>query len=90
MKNSNKLINEILGQLYQEECLHRCLKEVIQIHPERILILHYIAMNIDHLSRTEIRERAFRYGQTIQEDELLARQIFLCLLYLADMQPETI
>ena len=84
MKNSNKLINEILGQLYQEEQLRRCLKEVIQIHPKRILILHYIAMNIEHLTKEELREKAYLYAQTIHEEDLLARQIFLCLLCLAD------
>jgi len=84
MRNDNKLINDILGQLYQEERLRRCLKEVIRIHPDRILILHYIVMNIDRLSESEIRERAYCYGQSVQEEELLARQIFLCLLCLAE------
>ena len=84
MKNSNKLINEILGQVYQEEQLRRCLREVIQIHPERIRILHYVATNIGHLTNDELREKAYLYAQTIQEEDLLARQIFLCLLNLAD------
>lgn len=83
MKNSNKLINEILGQLYQEECLRRCLKDVIPIHPERVRILHYIATNIEYLTGEELREQVYLYAQTIQEEDLLARQIFLCLLYLA-------
>jgi len=84
MKHYNRMINEILGQLYQEECLCSCLRETIKIHPERIRILHDIVMNMDCLSKVEIREQAYRYGQTIEEDELLARQIFLCLLYLAN------
>ena len=86
MQNYIKLINDILAQIYQDERLQRCLDETIEIHHERMMILHYVAMNIDCLSKTEIRERAYRYGKTIQgEDELLARQIFLCLLHLADM-----
>ena len=83
MKKYLRQINEILGQIYQEKCLQRCLKETIVIEQERIAILHDVVMNIDCLSREEIRERAYSYGQRVQEDELVARQIFLCLLYLA-------
>lgn len=82
MKYYNQMINEILGQLYQEERLYSCLKETIKIHPERIRILHHIIMNMDDLSKVEMRDMIYRYGQSIEEDELLARQIFMCLLYL--------
>ena len=85
MKNYVRLINDILGQIYQEERLQKCLEETVLIHHDRILILHYVAMNIDRLSKEEIRERAYRYGKTIKAEDLLARQIFQCLLYLADM-----
>jgi len=87
MQKRNELINDILGQLYQEERWSRCLKEVIQIQPERLWLLHNTVMNVGGLSGAEVRERAFRYGQTVKEEDLLARQIFLCLLHLADMQP---
>lgn len=85
MKSYIRLINDILGQIYQDERLQRCLEETILLHHDRILILHYVAMNIDRLSSAEIRERAYRYGRTIKSEDLLARQIFLCLLHLADM-----
>ena len=83
MKSYIRLINDILGQIYQDERLQSCLEETIHIHHDRIMILHYVAMNIDRLSDAEILERAYRYGKTIKSDELLARQIFLCLLHLA-------
>lgn len=86
MQNYIRLINDILGQIYQDERLQKCLMETIQIQRDRILILHYVVMNIDRLSQAEIKERAYRYGKTIQSgDELVARQIFLCLLHLAEM-----
>jgi len=85
MKNYGRMISDILGQIYQEECLRKCLQDTVRIHPERIRILHYVIMNIDCLSKVEIRERAFKYAQTIRGDELVARQIFLLLLRLADM-----
>ena len=85
MKNYMKLINDILVQIYQEERLRKCMVETIHIHHDRILILHYVVMNLDRLSSEEIRERAYRYGKTIKPDELLARQIFLYLLHLAEM-----
>ena len=82
MKHYNRMINEILGQLYQEERLCSCLHETIKIHPERIQILHKIVMNMDCLSKAEMKELVYCYGKSIEEDELLARQIFLCLLHL--------
>ena len=80
MKNYNRIINEILGQLYQEEKLQKCLREEIKINPERIKILHTIVMNYDRMSKVEIQEQVYSYAGSIQEEELLARQIFLCLL----------
>lgn len=85
MQNYNRFINEILAQVYQDEKLRKCFNEEVKIHPERIRNLHYILMNHDRMNRAEIRERAYRYANSIQEEELLARQIFLCLLRLADM-----
>jgi len=86
MQNYIRLINEILGQIYQDERLQEWLDETIPIHKDRIRILHYVIMNIDRLSKEEIEERAYHYGKMIEgEEELLARQIFLCLLHLAKM-----
>ena len=76
------MINEMLTQLYQDEQLRKCLREEIRINPERMKILHYIVMNYDRMSKMEIKERVYYYANSIQEDELLARQIFLCLLHL--------
>ena len=86
MKKYLRQINEILGQIYQEKSLQRCLRETIKPDPERIAILHYVVMNIDCLSKEEIREYAYCYGQTVKAGELVARQIFLCLLHLAKME----
>jgi len=84
MRNYNRMINEMLTQLYQDERLRKCLREEVKINPERIKILHYIVMNYDEMSKMEIKERVYRYANSIQEDELLARQIFLCLLRLGN------
>ena len=86
MKKYMKLINDILVQVYQEEALRRCIAETIHIHRDRIVILHQVVMNIDRLSSEEIREKAYCYGKTIKPEDLLARQIFLCLLHLAKIQ----
>ena len=84
MRNYNRLINEMLGQIYEDEKLQKCIGETIRIRPERIFILHQIIMNRDCLSKEEIQELAYRYAKTIKADELLARQIFLCLLHLVE------
>ncbi len=85
MKNSNRMINEMLGQFYQDEKLRRCLHEEIKIHPERIKKLYEIVMNYDKMDEKEIKELAYSYAESIREDELLARQIFLCLLRLSEI-----
>ena len=77
-------MNEILGQLYQERRLYQCFYEGLQIHPERIRRVHYIVMNYDRMSSEEIRKAAFDYGKMIGDEDLFARQMFLCLLRLAD------
>ena len=86
MQNYIRLINEMLGQIYQNKRLQKWLDETILIQKERIIILHYVIMNVDRLSKEEIEEQAYSFGKTIEgEEELLARQIFLCLLHLARM-----
>lgn len=83
MQDYSRLINEMLGQVYQDRRLYRCLCEEIRINPDRIKILYNIVMNYDRMSREEIREKAYRYAKLIESEDLLARQIFLCLLRLA-------
>lgn len=85
MKNGNRMINEMIGQLYQDEKLRRCLHEEIKINQKRITKLYDIVMNYDKMSGKEIKEQAYYYAESIQEEELLARQIFLCLLRLSEM-----
>lgn len=85
MLDYGHFINEMLGQVYQHEKLQQCLREEVKLHPDRIRILHQIVMNYDLMSKTEIREKAYRYAKLIEEDELVARQVFLCLLRLAEM-----
>lgn len=74
----------MLGQLYQDSYLYQCLCEEIRIKPERLFLLHQLVMNYDRMSAQEIKERVFRYGAMIEDGELFARQMFLCLLRLAD------
>lgn len=79
-----RLIGDMLGQLYQDRCLYQCLCEALNIRPERLKQLHYIVMNYDRMSPHEIREKAYKYGTMIEDEDLIARQMFLCLLRLAD------
>ena len=85
MLDYSHLINEMLGQVYQHEKLQRCLRKEVKLNPDRMKILHQVVMNYDRMSRIEIRESAYRYANLIEEDELVARQIFLCLLRLSEM-----
>ena len=85
MQNNKCFINEILTEIYQDEQLQRCMQKEIRIHPERIRILHKIVMNYDQMTKAEIRELAFGYAKSIRKEDLLARQIFLCILHLIEV-----
>ena len=37
------------------------------------------------MSKGEIQEKAYLYARSIEDEELFARQIFLCLMHLAEM-----
>lgn len=78
-KNYEHIINEMLGEIYQDKELFYCLKSEIKIHPERIRILHQIVMNYDRMSCEELWEKVYRYAALIEEEDLLARQLLLCL-----------
>lgn len=82
------LIGEMLGQLYIDKCLYRCLYEELNISPKRIRLLHYIVMNYDRMSLMELQEKVFSYGAMIGEEDLFARKIFLCLLRLLKKMEE--
>ena len=77
-----RLIGELLGQLYADKNLYRCLCEELNIRPQRVRLLHYIVMNYDMMSVQELREKVYEYGAMIKEEDLFARKIFLCLLRL--------
>ena len=81
-----RIISEILGQLYQDHYLYQCFYEELRIHPERVKKVHYIVMNYDKMTSGEIEENVFAYGATIEEEDLFARQIFLCLLRLVQKE----
>ncbi len=83
MQKCTHLISEILGQIYQDRHLYQCLCEEIQIHPDRLRLLHFLIMNYDRMTSMEIEEKTYLYGKMIEEEELLARQIFLCLIQLS-------
>lgn len=83
MQNYDHFINEMLSEVFQDKELYQCLKQEIKIHPERIRILHQIVMNYDRMNMEEVREKVYQYAALIEEEDLLARQLLLCLLHLA-------
>lgn len=82
IQKTMRLIGEMLGQLYVDKRLYQCLCEELNIRPDRIRLLHYIVMNYDMMSIQELRGKVYKYGALIEEEDLFARKIFLCLLRL--------
>lgn len=83
-QRTTHLIGEMLGELYTDRRLYRCLCEELHVCPMRIRLLHYIVMNYDRMSLNELREKIYKYGAMIEEEDLVARKIFLCLLRLME------
>ena len=79
-----QLIGEILGQIYRDKRLYRCLCESVVIRPERLRLLYQVVMNYDRMPPEAIREKVYRYGNLIEDEELLARQMFLWLVRLLE------
>lgn len=57
---------------------------------KRMEILYEILYAIDRGELTDTRNDIFQYGSLIGKKDLLARQIFLCLLILLDEQEQII
>ena len=57
---------------------------------KRMEILYEILYAIDREEFTDTRNDIFQYGSLIGKKDLLARQIFLCLLILLDEQEQII
>ena len=79
-----QLIGEILGQIYRDKHLYRCLCDSVSVRPERLRILYQVVMNYERMSPQAIREKVYHYGQLIEDEELLARQMFLWLMRLLE------
>ena len=75
----SRMISEILGIIYQEQYIYWGIVQSLNIDYERIKILHDIFVRIDILEEEQLQERIYRYGSLITEEDLLARQMFLCL-----------
>ncbi len=79
----NRAINEILGVIYQEQYIYWGIYRSLDIDCERIKMLHDIFMEIDLLDDKQLQEKIYGYGSLIEDENLLARQVFLCLLGVA-------
>ena len=77
------MISEILGVIYQEQYIYWGIVQSLDIDYERIKILHDIFMRIDLLDNEQLQDKIYHYGSLIQDENLLARQVFLCLFGIA-------
>ena len=71
-------------EILTETQFWQCFAETIKVHPERIKIFAYIVTNYRKMTAEEIFEKAYQYAAYIKEEDLFARQIFLCLIRLAE------
>ena len=50
--------------------------------------INEILGSYDSISSQEMRKKAFCFGTMIEENDLAARQIYMCLLQLADVMEQ--
>ena len=79
-QNVEKMVNETLGTFYQEEIIHHAVVCSMEIHAERWNVLREIFLKIEELSNDELEKYIFTYGSLVEEDNLMARQIFQWLI----------
>lgn len=79
-----KNISDILGVIYQEQYIYWGIIKSLDVDYERVKILHEILMRIDLLDDKQLQEKIYGYGSLITDENLLARQVFLCLLGVAE------
>lgn len=79
-----KTINDVLSAIYNEDYVFQSIVENIDLNMERHKVLRYIFSNIDELKYEELSEKIYIYGSLVPEENLLARQMFLWLIYVLE------
>ena len=90
LREMEKKLFDILKIVQKNPVFGKTLMCGDMLDEERMGILYEILYAIDREEFTDTRNDIFQYGSLIGKKDLLARQIFLCLLILLDEQEQII
>ncbi len=83
---NSKIVIGLMERVLRDAYLHRCMYDSVSWNWNRIVILEDILLTYDKVSTEQLQEKVYQYGILIDEEELLARQIFLGLNVLVKRQ----
>ena len=90
LREMEKKFFDILRNVQKNPVFGKTLMCGGMLDEKRMEILYEILYAIDRGEFTDTRNDIFQYGSLIGKKDLLARQIFLCLLILLDEQEQMI
>lgn len=87
MKDDRKqqgIAEELLNMIQENRWLMEHIEQVYEFNQVRMGVLQQIIFEMGELEKEEIKNEIYRYGSMIKGDDLLARQLFLWLLGMAE------
>lgn len=74
----------MLNMIQENRGLMEYIEQVYEVDQVRMGVLQHIFLETGQMEAEEIRNEIYRYGSLIKGDDLLARQLFLWLLGMAE------
>ncbi len=74
----------MLNMIQEDHRLLEYIERVYEFEPVRMGVLQHILLEMGQLETEEIKKEIYRYGSMVKGDDLLARQLFLWLLGMAE------
>lgn len=75
---------ELLNMIQENQILMEHIEQVYKFDQVRMGVLQHIFLEMGKLEKEEMENEIYRYGSMIKGDDLLARQLFLWLLGMAE------
>lgn len=83
-RKQNGIPEKLLNMIQENRGLMEYIEQVYEFNQVRMGVLQHIFLEIGEIGTEEIKKDIYRYGSMIKGDDLLARQLFLWLLGMAE------
>ncbi len=83
-REQKSIVEEFLNMIQENRILMEHIEQVYELDQVRTGVLQHIFLEMGQLEKEEMKNEIYRYGSMIKGDDLLARQLFLWLLGMAE------